>query len=173
MASVNSQGRADLFLKITTKRGGLIKGEAVDEGNAGKHTDEIEVLSWSWGIKAPTDAASGAASGKRQYRTVRIVKQLDSASPALMAALSNNDAVKEAVLVARKAGGVSPIEFFTLKISNGRLVQYDIDYPDESMQGRETLEFAFQKIDVTYLPQGKDGAKRGAIDFSDEWAKEN
>ena len=98
-------------------------------------------------------------------------KNLDAASPALMAALSNNDAVKEATLVVRKAGGSSPIEFFKLKLTNGRLVKFDIDYPDESMQGREVLEFAFQKIEISYLPQGKDGAKRGAIDFMDEWAK--
>lgn len=176
MVAVNSQGRVDMFLKLTTSRGGWIKGEALDGANsAGKisHADEIEILGWSWGMQSPTDAASGSSTGRRQYRTVRMYKNLDAASPALMSVLSTNDNVKEAILTVRKVGGVAQIEFFKMKLSNGRVVKLDIDYPDETMQGREVLEFAFQKIEITYLPQGKDGAKRGAIDFMDEWAKGN
>lgn len=165
-----------MFLKLTTERGGWIKGEAQDSfGLNGKlpHTDEIEILGWSWGMQSPTDASSGQSTGRRQYRTVRMYKNLDASSPAIMAALSNNDLVKDATLVVRKLGGVVQIEFFKMKLTKGRIVKFDIEYPDETMLGREVIEFAFQKIEISYLPQGKDGAKRGAIDFMDEWAKGN
>ena len=49
---------SDIFAKI-----GDIKGESLDD----KHKDEIEVLSWSWGVSnaGAIKGASGAARARR------------------------------------------------------------------------------------------------------------
>ncbi len=171
MPAALNRSHADLFLKITTATGGVMKGESADNGIVGKHAGEIEVMSWSWGMEAPTDAASGKASGKRQFKRLRIVKNVDLASPALMSALSNNANIKEAILTARNsAPGGAHVEFLVIKISNGRIVKYDIEYPDpDTRAAREVVEFAYQKIDITYTPQGSDKEKQGVTQFMDEW----
>ena len=47
----------DIFAKI-----GDIKGESVDS----KHKDEIELLSWSWGYRAPVRAHRVAVPGQER-----------------------------------------------------------------------------------------------------------
>ena len=42
----SGSGSGDLFFKVKGAKHGLIKGESQDD----EHKDEIEVLSWSWGM---------------------------------------------------------------------------------------------------------------------------
>jgi type VI protein secretion system component Hcp len=32
------------------------------------------------------------------------------------------------------------------------------------------VSFSFNKIEVEYVPQGKDGLKQGAMTFADQWS---
>ena len=85
-------GKSDVFLRIQTRRAGLIKGESVDP----KHLDEIQVSSWHWGLSSPTAIGTTHATGRRSYTGLTINKFIDASTTALMSVLATNDEVKEA-----------------------------------------------------------------------------
>ena len=155
-------GTGDMFLMVTGAKG-LIKGESQDEN----FKDEINVSSWSWGMRSHS-AIDGGAKGKATINELVIVKSVDSASTGLMAALRNNELIKKAVLTLRKAGK-SQHEFLKITIENGRITSFDIQtaFPG-SPELTEKLSFAFQKLKVEYIPQGPDGQPRGGMSFETE-----
>jgi type VI secretion system secreted protein Hcp len=158
-----SAGKVDLFLKVTGQRQGQVKGEANDDVHAG----EIELASWSWGMRAATGLAGTGAGRKGSVNQLRVVKTTDAASCALMSMLRNNEPIKEALLIARKAGKF-PHEFLKIKLELARLTSFDITSGDGSgaIAPTETWEFSFQKVEVQYVPQGEDGLPRGGMMFA-------
>lgn len=140
---------ADMFLKI---RG--VTGESSDAD----HKGEIEVVSWSWGMQAPTSVATGQALGKATLSELHIVKRVDQSSPTLMNYLRTNKEIAEAVLSVRKAG-TGPLEYFKIELENARLTSLQAE-----SQGAELVErvnVGFSKIRVSYTPQGSSGARGG------------
>ena len=162
----SSLGVGDMFLMVKGAKCGLIKGEAQDD----IHKGEIEVLRWSWGMQAKTSLGGGAASGKASVRELRIVKKIDSASTALMSALRSNEPIQKAVLTLRKAGK-SQLEFLKVTIEQGRVTSLDIEGGDANGGAGvlENVSFSFNKINVEYVPQGKDGQAMGGTIYSDQW----
>src|SRR5262247_2402356 len=88
---------ADIFAKL-----GDIKGESLDN----KHKDEIEVLSFSWGVTNAQviSAGGGGAAGKASFQDLTIVHALDKASPLLLKACATGTHIKDATITHRKAG---------------------------------------------------------------------
>ena len=161
-----ASGYGDMFLSVKCAKSGVIKGESNDIS----HADEIDVLSWSWGMQGRATLGGGTATSKAVIRELKIVKRVDSASTALMAALRSNDVITKAVLTLRKAGK-SPLEFFKITIEQGRLTGLTIEAGDKSGSPEifEDLTFTFNKITVEYTPQGKDGQGKGSMLFTDQW----
>lgn len=161
MASSGSPG--DVFLKVESARQGPIKGEAHDE----KYKDHIEVVQWTWGMRAQTTIAGGTA-GKATLNELVVSKHIDCASTALMSAMRNNEPIKSAVIIMRKSGGTQH-EFCKVTIKDGRITSIDVrcDAPGSSSY-TETLTFAFQSVRVEFIPQGADGQPRGAMQFEAE-----
>ena len=87
----------DIFAKI-----GDIKGESLDV----KHKDEIEVLSFSWGVSntGSTGSGGGGATGKAVFQDLQIVHGVDNATPALLKACATGQHIKDATITHRKAG---------------------------------------------------------------------
>jgi type VI secretion system secreted protein Hcp len=163
-------GYGDMFLLVKGAKSGLIKGESHDSA----HADEIDVLSWSWGMQAQSTLGGGVATGKAIVRELKVVKRVDSASTALMAALRSNELITKAVLTLRKAGK-SPLEFLKITIEQGRVTGLTIEAGDSggSPDVFEDLTFSFNKISVEYVPQGKDGQARGSMMFTDQWNEQS
>src|SRR5215467_612075 len=109
-----------MFFKVKGAKHGQISGEAQDQ----KHKNEIEVLSWSWGMQGKASLGGGVASGKATMRELRIVKKVDKASTALMSALRTNEIIKEGVLTLRKTGGTK-LEYIKITINDGRVMSLD------------------------------------------------
>ena len=89
---------SDIFAKL-----GDIKGESLDA----KHKDEIEVLSFSWGVTntvTPGGGGGGGGAGKATFHDLSFVHRIDRASPLLMKACATGTHIKEATLTNRKAG---------------------------------------------------------------------
>jgi type VI secretion system secreted protein Hcp len=162
----SNPGAGDMFFKVKGAKHGDINGEAQDQ----KHKNEIEVLSWSWGMQGKPSLGGGSASGKATMRELRIVKKVDKASTALMSALRTNELIKEATLTLRKIG-TSKLEYFKIKIEDGRVMSLDVEAGDKD--GRpalyERVSFSFNKISVEYTPQGGDGMPQGTTTFEDVW----
>jgi type VI secretion system secreted protein Hcp len=163
-------GAGDMFFKVKGAKHGDINGEAQDQ----KHKNEIEVLSWSWGMQGKPSLGGGSASGKATMRELRIVKKVDKASTALMSALRTNELIKEATLTLRKIG-TSKLEYFKIKIEDGRVMSLDVEAGDKDGKPAlyERVSFSFNKISVEYTPQGGDGMPQGSTTLEDVWTADN
>lgn len=156
--------KGDMFLKVEGAKSGTIKGESIDTARK----DEIDVLGWSWGMRAQSDMGGGGTASKASLRELDVRKTVDSASTALMSAMRNNEPIKRAVLTVRKAGSQT-IDYLKITIETGRITSIDVESAgDGSPDLVERLSFSFQKIVVEYVPQGADGLPRGAMQFETE-----
>jgi len=162
------QGAGDMFLMVKGAKGGVIKGEALDD----VHKGEIEILSWSWGMHARPSLGGGVASGKAAVHELKIVKKIDSASTGLMAALRSNEQIVKAVLTLRKAGKTA-LEYLKVTIEQGRVTSLSIEAgePSGGPDLFEHVSFSFNKISVEYVPQGKDGQALGGMLYSDQFSE--
>jgi type VI secretion system secreted protein Hcp len=145
----------DMFLKLDD-----IKGESQDA----KHKDEIEVLSWNWGVNqgGTSHSGTGGGSGKVSVRDISIVKYVDKASPNLLKWCCNGKHFQKASLVVRKAGG-NALEYLKLELKDGLIsgVNLSVGQSDERLTETVTLNFASFKYE--YIPQTGTGAGGGAI----------
>jgi type VI secretion system secreted protein Hcp len=167
LGSPVSAGTGDMFLMVKGAKHGLIKGESQDD----QHKGEIDVVSWSWGMQAKVNIGAGTAAGKATINDLRIVKRADSASTALMLALRTNEQIQKAVLTLRKAGKTQ-LEYMKITIEQGRVISLAIEGGDAS-GGADVVErvsFSFNKIEVEYVPQNKDGLPQGSMTFMDQWS---
>lgn len=158
-----------MFLSVKGARSGVIKGESQDS----VHGQEIEVVSWSWGMQQRPTVGGGTATGKAVIHELKIVKRVDSASTPLMAALRTNEMITKAVLTLRKAGR-SALEFLKITIEQGRVTSIAIDAGGEregSPDVFENVSFTFNKITVEYVPQGRDGQAMGSMLYTDQFGE--
>lgn len=165
MTTVNLNGgshSADMYLDLTLKRAGKVKGESVAVG----HKDDIVVRGFSWGVGAPGDAVAGQASGRRSYRQLVLTKNLDTASTALMSAVATNDEVRSATLFLRKAGGEQQ-DFFSITLEKARVASYDIESDDHG-NPVEKVTLSFQKVAVEYRLQSATGLLGASHSFMDD-----
>jgi|RhiMethySRZTD1v2_1073278.scaffolds.fasta_scaffold303342_2 type VI secretion system secreted protein Hcp len=152
----------DMFLKVQTARQGVIKGESKDL----THGQEIDVINWSWGLRAHTDMSGIGASAKADIDELEIIKHVDSASTALMAAVRNNDPIKTATLTIRKAGGGKALEYVKITVEDARVTLLHVESEEEALI--ERLKIAFKKVSVEYVPQAADGSAMGSMSFETE-----
>jgi type VI secretion system secreted protein Hcp len=147
---------SDIFAKI-----GDIKGESLDA----KHKDEIEILSFSWGVTNSGSAAagSGAGSGKATFQDLVVVHNIDKASPDLMRACATGTHLKEATITHRKAGKGQQ-EFLVVKMND--VIITGVTHGNATgQQSSETVSLAFAKVDLEYKPQKPDGSLDASIHF--------
>ncbi len=146
---------ADIFAKI-----GDIKGESLDS----KHKDEVEVLSWSWGIaqSGSISHGSGGGSGKASFQDFHFNHYLDKASPVLMKACATGEHIKEATITARKAGKGQQ-EYLIIKMNDILITSVGPSGSGEEIMETVTLQGA--KIDLEYKPQKPDGSLDAGLHF--------
>jgi type VI secretion system secreted protein Hcp len=143
----------DIFAKI-----GTIKGESPDA----KHKDEIEVLSYSWGVQqtlGPVDEGSGKAN----FQDFTIVHRIDKSTPALMLACATGSHFKDATITHRKSGK-EPLEYLIIKMDD--LIITGVTHGgDTTGPGSETVTLSFAKVDLEYRAQKQDGTLDAGIHF--------
>jgi type VI secretion system secreted protein Hcp len=146
---------ADIFAKL-----GDIKGESIDD----KHKDEIEVLSFSWGVtNAGSPATGGGGAGKATFRDLAIVHNIDKASPKLLQACATGAHLKEATITHRKAGR-SQQEYLIVKMND--IIVTSVTHGGAGDQTpSETVSLAFAKVNVEYRPQKADGSLDAGVFF--------
>jgi type VI secretion system secreted protein Hcp len=147
---------SDIFAKI-----GDIKGESQDS----KHKDEIEVLSYSWGVtnSAKIDSSGGGGAGKATFTDLSFLHSIDKASPNLLKACATGTHLKEATITHRKAGKDQQ-EYLIIKMND--IIITGVALADSSgAAGSETVSMAFAKVDLEYKPQKSDGSLDTGIHF--------
>lgn len=147
---------ADIFAKL-----GDIKGESLDA----KHKDEIEVLSFSWGVSntASPSPGTGAGAGKATFQDLTIVHHIDKASPGLLQACATGVHLKEAIITHRKAGKGQQ-EYLIVKMND--IIITGVTHGGLGGQPySETVNLAFAKVALEYKPQKADGSLDAGIHF--------
>ena len=146
----------DTFAKI-----GDIKGESFDL----KHKDEIEVLSYSWGVSnTPSGGGGGGGgAGRPTFPDLVISHTLDKASPALMLACANGEHIKEATITQRKAGKEQQ-EYFIIKMQDVIITGVTHGGSGDAAP-LEHVSMQFAKVDIEYKPQKADGSLGAGVFF--------
>ena len=150
------QMASDIFAKI-----GDIKGESLDA----KHKDEIEVLSFSWGVTnaANIGTGGGGGAGKATFQDLSIVHNIDKASPMLLQACATGQHLKDATITHRKAGKGQQ-EYLIVKM-NDVIITGVVHGGATGSPASETVSLAFAKVDLEYKPQKPDGSLDAGIHF--------
>jgi len=139
----------DYFLKIDG-----IKGESQD----GKHKDEIDLESCSWGAtqQGGMAARGGGGAGKVSMQDFSFVMTVNKASPLLLLACASGQHIPGALLTCRKAGKDQQ-EYLKIKLSDLLVSSYQTGGSSGSVVPTESISLNFSKVEFEYYPQKKDG----------------
>jgi len=150
----------DAFLKIST-----IPGESEDS----KHTDWIEVHSYSHAVTQPTSGSVSSAGSRTAERVdiqdFTIVKSIDKASPKLALACCNGEHIPTVTIHLNRAGGDKQ-QYMEYKLSDAivRSVSPSGSSAGSDSLPSETVAFAFGKIEWTYTETDhKTGKPKGNV----------
>ncbi len=78
LQAIPASAAYEAYIVVKGTSQGQVRGEAL------QHPSGLQPeLQFTYAVQAPRDAASGQASGKRQYKPVKIVKEWGSTSPQL------------------------------------------------------------------------------------------
>ena len=146
---------ADIFAKL-----GDIKGESLDD----KHKDEVELLSWSWGVSGSSASPGGGAGGKVTFSDFNFTHHIDKSSPNLMKACATGAHIKEATITVRKAGK-GQLEYLVIKMHDVFITSVSPSAIGDSGATAEHVALQFAKVALEYRPQKQDGSLDAGVFF--------
>ena len=152
-----------IFVRI-----GTIRGESRDA----RHKDEIEVLSWTWGVSRAGSPGSGAGgiggagrgAGKAEVRDLTFLHEVDRASPLLLRACATGERLGDARLTVRKAGGEQQ-DFLVITMTDVLVTRVSMSMADGGTSAEE-VALTFAKVDLEYRPQQADGSLEAGVRFT-------
>ena len=135
----------DTFFKI-----GDIKGEAQDA----KHKDEIEVMSWSWGVAQPGSMSVGGGGGAGKASFSDLTN--------LLKACASGKHIPEATITSRKAGEGQQ-EYLIVKLTDVIITNVSSGGSGGDVMENGAMQFA--KMELEYKPQKPDGSLDAGVFF--------
>ena len=151
---------SDIFAKI-----GDIRGDSADA----KHRNEIDVLSWSWGVTQSESVTGGrgggAAAGKASFSDLNFTHRVDQASPLLMKACATGAHIPAATITVRKAGKGQQ-EYLIIKMSDVLITSVAMTVVGEEPATNENVTLRPAKVDLEYRGQKPDGSLEPGIHFT-------
>ena len=136
-------------------------GKIQGESSSTAHPNEIEVVSWAWGLSntavrsAQGDTTKG---GKASVGEISLVKHTDKSSPALVLAVTGCQTFPTATIsLSKSTGGKKPEDYFVIKLTNAYISSLHLSSPSAEGLGTETLTLNFQKIFMDYRQQNSMG----------------
>ena len=141
---------------------GTIKGESQDA----RHKDEIDVLSWSWGVSQSSTAGHGAGggAGKASFHDFTFTHHVDKATPLLMKTCATGQHISDATITVRKAGNGQQ-EYLIITMTDLIVTSVSTSVSAEGGTTIESVVLAFAKVDLEYKPQKPDGSLDAGVHF--------
>lgn len=141
-----------VFLKLTD-----ITGDTTDDA----HPDEIEVLSWSWGLlRAGTQDVTGRTTGGHVSGEVfTIEKYMDSSSPVLLKHVCDGQGIAEGILTVQTSGGADEkVEALVITMEDVTLTTFMPSGMGEAGQNipTETVGMTCKRFNYSYTGQKPD-----------------
>jgi type VI secretion system secreted protein Hcp len=154
LASPVTASAADWFLKLDG-----IEGESTDA----RHKNEIEVLSWSWGVSqsSPTTATGRASAAKTCLSDIAFTKLIDKSTPLLLADAASGTFIKNATLVGRKAGKEQQ-EYIKIVLKDVIITSFSTGASGGATP-TEQVTLGFGAMDMEYKVQKDDGSLGEAV----------
>jgi len=150
--SLSSQSGYEVHLNL-----GSVQGES----NSSAHPNEIEVISFSWGLSnsAIRSVQGGTTKGgKVSINEITLVKHTDRSTPLLVNAVACCQAFPTATIsMSKSTGGKKPEDYFVIKMSNAYVSSLQLSSPAAGALGTETITLNFQKITMDYKKQNDMG----------------
>jgi len=131
----------DMFLKLAG-----IKGESTDR----KHRDEIDVLSFSFGVSRAGSAAgaTGAGQGKAQFQDFRFVHNVDTASPDFFDHTCSGKSIEDGVFTVARTGGKEGGDYYKITFENVLISSVSPASNGDAPQEQVSLNFASFKVEA-------------------------
>jgi type VI secretion system secreted protein Hcp len=151
-------GSMDYFLKIDG-----IAGESTDR----QHKEEIELVSFSWGLtrQAPHGGGgSGVGAGRAQLKEFQFLMRVNKASPAVFLAAASGRHIKDATLSVSR-GGKQVFDWLRVKFRDILITSYE-QAGDEEDPPHELVAFDFGQVEIQYSQSAR-GA--GATPITAGW----
>jgi type VI secretion system secreted protein Hcp len=147
---------SNIFAKI-----GNIKGESTDA----KHKDEIDVLSWTWGVaqSGSMSYGGGGGSGKASFQDLNFTHHIDKATPLLLKACATGQHIPDATITVRKAGKGQQ-EYLLVKLTDVLITSVAMSVAEDAATA-ENVSLQFAKVDFEYKPQKDDGSLDAGLHF--------
>jgi type VI secretion system secreted protein Hcp len=141
----------DMFIKFD---GDKFKGESRDA----KHSQEIDILSWSWGASNSGTAhmGGGAGAGKVAFQDFTFTKYVDASSAALLLACCTGEHIPTADLVVRKAG-TTPLEYIKITLTECLITAVSTGGSGGEDRLTENVTVNFAKAKYEYVEQDATG----------------
>jgi len=158
----HAQGEEAAMAMSIFARIGTIKGESQDA----RHKDEIDVLSWSWGVSQSGTAGhgGGGGAGKASFHDFTFTHHVDKASPLVMKACATGQHISDATITVRKAGNGQQ-EYLIITMTDILVTSVSTSVSAEGGTTIESVVLAFAKVDLEYKPQKPDGSLDAGVHF--------
>lgn len=133
------------YVKITGARQGAFKGDVVREGSPW-----IRVISVQ-NVESPRDVATGQASGKRQWKSVVIRKNIDGSSQQLLRSVESKEPLKQVVIQFVRTANTGKEEAYqTITLVDAQISNFKkVAGPGSKREEEEEITFTYQKIEIT------------------------
>ena len=156
------------YLTLAAETQGDIKGSVSQTGRE----DSIMVYGWNHQIVSPRDAASGLPTGKRQHKPLKLICEIDKATPLLYNVLVNNENINTFILnMWRPSRTGQEEQFYTVELFNANLASIDVESLNnkipENMRLPELITYAFTYEKIIWTWQD------GGIMAEDDWQAPN
>lgn len=151
------------FMRANGETQGEIKGGVTQAGRE----DSMEVIEFGHNVSALMDATGVARpSGKRQHRPIRIVKDIDKASPILMTVLTQGERLTDVRIdFWRPSSSGKEFQFYTVELVGAYIVSIVQSIGSEgdllNTPPRETVTLSYDRIIWTW--------QDGGITAEDDW----
>jgi type VI secretion system secreted protein Hcp len=142
---------ANMFLKFEPDDG--LKGESTQSG----FEDQIEILSFSWGVSQAGGFSYGTGGGvsKANLQDLSLSFRQCAASPSIMENCATGKHLDKATLSCLKAGGTQEL-YMTIELEDVIISSYQTGGSGDDV-AIESMTLNFSKVSQKYLEQSADG----------------
>jgi type VI secretion system secreted protein Hcp len=113
------------LLELKLKTQGVITGDQIAVQGPLDMKKGLQCHAFEYAVASQFDAGSGQLVGRRLHTPIRIVREVDSASPLIWQALCTNEQIVTATLSFARPSGTGALALHTtIQITGGAIVKY-------------------------------------------------
>jgi type VI secretion system secreted protein Hcp len=139
---------------------------ATGECQKEKHTDEIELDSFNWGImNTATMTSKGTAEGVCTPQEVSVTKAIDSSTPAILGRCATGQPFDEAIIYVERAAKDETVTALKITLKNAFVSAYSVNDSSAGGLPSESMMMSFEEIKFEYTGQEGTSAAGTTIPF--------